>query len=91
MHFLLTHSGGDSLVVLSNEQFPRLRTQGRLIWLGDPRDDKFDYHDPECDTESYWSADAGCWIRLEDARRFSPRLPDGVGIAPVPSPDIGPS
>lgn len=69
-----------TLVLLSGEPFPRLRTMGRLIWLGDPRPDKWDYHDPESPAEFFWHADAGRWVELSDPERFSPRLPAGVRV-----------
>lgn len=65
-----------ALVWLTGEQFPRLRTNGRLIWLGSRMypNQPADYHDPDLGGEMI----DGVWVT--DSTQFALSLPDGITI-----------
>lgn len=69
------------LVYITGEDHPRLRTGGRLVWLGG-RDEVTNYHDPEADSETRSigpDADDGEYEET-DSSKWCPPLPDGVFI-----------
>ena len=70
------------LIWLSDEHFPRLRSGGRLQWLG-KHGEGINYHDPRCDYEVFVDEDTDKTFDDHDPTHFCPLLPEGVWVCSV--------